>query len=76
MPANQVSPKQGEPVIDDDLANGPLGKRSCRDVLCCLLFIAFVGGMIGIGIWGYTQGKPTLIGRGYDADGKSNGFPV
>lgn len=24
---------------DDELKNGPIGKRECRDILCCLLFI-------------------------------------
>lgn len=77
MPANQVSPnakEAAEPAIDDELANGPLGKRTCRDILCCLLFIAFVGGMIGIGSYGYSKGQPTLIGRGYDAVGTNNRF--
>jgi hypothetical protein len=74
MPANKVTSDtqqaeyKGEP-LDDELANGPMTKRSCRDPLCCLLFIAFVGGMIGISIYGYANGNPNLIGRGYDSDG-------
>jgi len=73
MPATS-KPEYNPDAIDDALANGPVAKRSCRDVLCCLLFIVFVGGMIGIGSWGYSKGNPNLIGRGYDADGKMCGI--
>jgi len=76
MPSNKVSnatsDKQeymGEPV-DDTLANGPMENRSCTDVLCCLFFIAFLGGMIAIAGYSISKGDPNLIGRGYDQDGK------
>jgi hypothetical protein len=74
MPSNKVKnvtaqPEyKGEP-LDDELANGPMSKRSCTDPLCCLIFIAFIGGMIGIAAYGLSKGNPDLIGRGYDADG-------
>jgi hypothetical protein len=76
MPSNKVSnapsDKQeymGEPV-DDTLANGPMENRSCTDVLCCLFFIAFLGGMIAIAGYSISKGDPNLIGRGYDRAGK------
>jgi len=76
MPATKVTadapPQQGEykgEPLDDELANGPMTKRTCRDPICCLLFVAFLGGMIGVAIYGYTQGNPSLIGRGYDVEG-------
>jgi hypothetical protein len=80
MPSNKVKNIQsdnadeykGEP-LDDELANGPMAKRSCTDPICCLIFIAFIGGMIGIAAYALTKGNPTLIGRGYDFDGNMCG---
>ncbi len=60
---------KGEP-LDDRLENGPLEKKSCTDPLCCLLFIAFLVGMIAIAGYGISEGNPSLVGRGYDLDGK------
>ena len=39
-----------------ELENGPLDNRSCTDVLCCLLFVAFLAAMLGCGIYGYFTG--------------------
>jgi len=80
MPATKITrtspdepqPQQGGEVVRE-LENGPMAKRVCRDVLCCLLFIAFIIGMIGIGAYGYTKGKPSIIGRGYDSNGNMCG---
>jgi len=77
MPSNKVATGTPEPNnkdhINDELANGPLENRSCRDVLCCLLFIAFMGGMIAVAAYGISAGNPTLLARGYDATGKMCG---
>lgn len=54
-----------------DLENGPLteANRECRDLLCCLLFVAAIGGMVYLGIYGFTKGDPTVIYRGVDQNG-------
>jgi len=67
--------EEGEP-IDEKLQNGPFAERSCTDPLCCLIFLAFIGGMIGIAGYAITKGNPGLIGRGYDADGKMCGVDI
>jgi hypothetical protein len=59
--------------LNEELANGPLAQRKCTDVLCCLLFVVFMGGMIGIAGYAISKGNPNLIGRGYDSDGKMCG---
>ena len=75
MPSNKVTPvsDSNTPELDhkaiDELENGPMEKRHCTDVLCCLLFVAFMCGMIGVAGYSISQGNPTLIGRGYDSDG-------
>lgn len=73
MPAHSKEKEYEVEPVDNALENGPLASRKCRDVPCCLLFLAFLGGMIGIAAWGYSQGHPTLIGRGYDSAGNMCG---
>jgi choline transporter-like protein 2/4/5 len=58
-----------EHELDPELENGPIENRSCRDILCCLLFLAAVVAMFVIGIYGYTQGDPSRLARPYDSDG-------
>ena len=60
---------QGEPP-SEELANGPIEKRHCTDVLCCLIFAAFWVGFFIITIIALAEGHPQKIGRGYDIDGK------
>jgi len=70
---HQADEYKGEPV-DDELANGPMQKRGCTDILCCLLFIAFLAGMVAVAAYSLSKGNPNLIGRGYDQDGKICGY--
>jgi hypothetical protein len=41
-----------------ELANGPVMKRSCTDCICCLVFIAFLAGMVATAAYGYSKGNP------------------
>ena len=54
-----------------DVANGPLpeAERECRDLLCCLLFIAALGGMVYLTYWGYKNGDLNKPFRGVDEFG-------
>lgn len=63
--------QQGGEPVDQELENGPLAKRVCRDSLCCILFLVFLGGMIGIAGYSISKGNPNLIGRGYDNSGNT-----
>lgn len=40
---------------------GPVKDRGCTDILCLLLFIVFLCGWIGIGIWAFGQGNPSRL---------------
>ena len=53
--------------------NGPTGKRSCTDCLCCLLFIAFCVGMVGAASYGYANGDPYKLLTVWDYDGNGCG---
>lgn len=48
---------EGEPA-DSSLSEGPFENRSCTDILCCLFFIAFLGGMGYVANIGLATGKP------------------
>lgn len=39
-------------LANDDKFQGPLAKRSCTDVVCLLIFIAFLGGWIAVAYFG------------------------
>ena len=54
----------------DQMKNGPVMNRSCTDVICCLLFLAFLVGMGGVGAYGYINGDPMLLLTAWDSDGK------
>lgn len=43
--------------------------RKCTDVLCLIVFIAFVGGMFGAGIYGFLYGNPSKMFASIDGDG-------
>ena len=62
---------KGEP-IDAELEKGPIEKRSCQDILCCLIFVAYVIGMIAASSIGYSNGQPELLAAPYDSDGILN----
>ena len=40
----------------DELKNGPVYNRGCTDILCCLIFLAFIVGMIGTSGYGFLYG--------------------
>ena len=44
--------------------------RSCTDIICCCLFIAFCIGMVGTAAYGFLNGDPYLLLTPWDQDGK------
>ncbi len=62
----------GEP--DKELENGPIDKRECRDVLCCLMFIAAIVVGIYVFIRGVQNGDPNKLIALYDYDGQGCGM--
>lgn len=52
------------------LKNGPVMKRSCTDIICCLLFLAFIVGFAGTSAYGFMNGDPYLLLTAWDNDGK------
>ena len=48
---------KGEPM-EDKYHEGPEPNRSCTDLFCCILFIAFIGGMAVVAYFGLERGDP------------------
>ena len=43
-------------------------------MICCLIFLAFIVGMIGTSGYGYLHGDPELLLTGWDADRNGCGY--
>ncbi|KAM9784405.1 choline transporter-like protein 2 isoform X1 [Syngnathus typhle] len=57
----QETTKYGEPRKYDPTFKGPLQKRSCTDIVCCILFIVAIVCYIGVGILAWSQGDPRKV---------------
>ena len=75
--SRQTKDEDLQPEIDDDIAEGPIFQRSCTDILCCPLFVAFCAGMAWAFIYGLANGDPEKLITLYDYDangcGKTSG---
>ena len=58
----------------DDLAHGPVSKRFCTDIPCCLVFILFCAGMVAVFVYGLQYGKLENITIGWDGDQNGCGY--
>ena len=65
----KITPEGEDAKVDPELENGPIDNRYCTDILCCLLFLASIGAMIGIFAYGIANGDPQKLLSGYDPDG-------
>lgn len=62
----QVNPKIARKPTEKD--------RRCTDVLCCLIFLAFLVGMFWASIYGYVNGNPGKLIAPIDGDKNICGF--
>ena len=61
--------------LPDEIENGPVENRKCTDVLCCLIFLAFIIAWFICGFYGFSNGDPTLLTYPYDSDDNQCGLP-
>ncbi|XP_069120217.1 choline transporter-like protein 2 isoform X1 [Argopecten irradians] len=66
--------KYGTPLTYDPTFNGPIKKRSCTDIICCLLFIIFIAGFAGVSYLAFANGNPYLLLYPVDSDGDLCGY--
>uniref|UniRef100_A0A8C2XEN7 Choline transporter-like protein n=1 Tax=Cyclopterus lumpus TaxID=8103 RepID=A0A8C2XEN7_CYCLU len=57
---NQDS-EYGEPAQFDPTFKGPMKKRGCTDIICCVLFMAVILGYIAVGILAWLFGDPRHV---------------
>lgn len=63
------------------MSEGIVRERSCTDVLCLVIFWAYIGGMIYMALYGYENGAYDKLMAPIDADnnfcgyGPNSGFP-
>lgn len=48
-------------------------ERSCTDILCCMVFIAFIVAMMGVSGYALSTGDPMNIITAFDSDGNKCG---
>ncbi|XP_059255876.1 choline transporter-like protein 4 [Mustela nigripes] len=51
----------GKPAKYDPSFRGPIKNRSCTDIICCILFLAFILGYIVVGIVAWVYGDPRQV---------------
>lgn len=61
-------------ITSSELRNGPLAERGCTDIICCILFVAFIVASTGICIYGFSKGDPNKLITPMDADNKACGY--
>ena len=68
---NKQASNSGSPeVVKEDIRDGPVKKRSCTDILCLLLFLAFIGGWIFVAYLAFSQGDIDKVLHPTDSKGK------
>ncbi|XP_047443664.1 choline transporter-like protein 5-B isoform X2 [Mugil cephalus] len=55
------SPYYGEPCKFDPNFRGPVQKRSCTDVVCCIIFVIVILGYIVLGTVAWIHGDPRKV---------------
>lgn len=66
--------KDKDTLPRDQLNNGPVNDRGCTDILCCLIFVAFIVVFVGVAGYGWSNGQPHLLLTTWDADGNGCGY--
>ncbi|TDH05305.1 hypothetical protein EPR50_G00141910 [Perca flavescens] len=61
MGQSRVETWTREPAEFDPAFNGPIKKRGCTDILCCILFMAVILGYIVVGILAWLFGDPRHV---------------
>ncbi|XP_068594084.1 choline transporter-like protein 5-A isoform X1 [Cebidichthys violaceus] len=63
-------PYYGEPHKFDPSFRGPVHRRSCTDILCCLIFIIVILSYVALGIVAWLHGDPRKVLHPTDSYGQ------
>ena len=72
--SNKVESDDNDSKKHDIAREGPIKNRGCTDVICFLLFFAFLAGWGVVGYYGFKNGDPIRHGLLYYWTGSSNDF--
>lgn len=61
--------EDGKKRKHDPNFKGPIANRSCTDIPCCILFVAYIVGMIVVGIIAFKEGDPDRLLLPTDSQG-------
>jgi hypothetical protein len=61
-------------IPKDEMENGPVPNRTCTDILCCLLFVAFLVSVIGLSGYSIMKGDPMRLLTAFDDNGRPCGL--
>lgn len=56
---------KGEP-LDLDYTEDPVYNRPCRDILCCIIFLAYICFMGYVAVKAFQTGNPELLAIPFD----------
>ncbi|XP_021948484.1 choline transporter-like protein 4 isoform X3 [Folsomia candida] len=70
---SEVADINGHPREFDEKFHGPIEKRSCTDVTCLLMLVAFIIGWCVIAVIGFNHGDPTILVYPTDSYGQKCG---
>uniref|UniRef100_A0A8C4PYP3 Choline transporter-like protein n=1 Tax=Eptatretus burgeri TaxID=7764 RepID=A0A8C4PYP3_EPTBU len=62
--------KYGPPCKFDSSFRGPVKKRGCTDIICCIFFLLFIVVYLFVGIVAWTHGDPRQVLHPIDSYGK------
>lgn len=70
LPQTREIPRKARPRsnLSQELENGPNANRSCTDMICCLLFLLFVGFIVYVTATAFSKGDPWRLAQPYDTD--------
>ena len=60
--------------VNPELGKGPFQNRRCTDMLCCILFTVFLGGMGFCTLYGFSNGNPGMLIAPIDGDKRVCGY--
>lgn len=70
-----IDQKENKRKYDPEF-KGPIQHRSCTDVVCCIIFCAYMIGMVVVAAIGFYEGQPKRLLYPTDSDGKVCGIDV
>ena len=75
MAPRESDKKEAEEKKSENDFKGMKWHRTCTDTLCCILFLAFIGSLVGLTGYGVSKGNPYAMVTTFDSVGNKCGMP-